>query len=122
MTFVKPGCGGIVFRYNEDRKEGYYFALCTDQYYGIYKYTSQSQEGTNLIGKNKFSTFINGSSGEQNVVSVVAQGGTIVLFVNGKQLEALNDTSFSEGIIGMTASTQTKPTEIAFQDAKVWQV
>ncbi|GCE49517.1 serine/threonine protein kinase [Thermosporothrix hazakensis] len=122
MTFVKPGCGGIVFRYNEDREEGYYFALCTDQYYGIYKYTSQSQEGTNLIGKNKFSTFINGSSGEQNVVSVVAQGGTIVLFVNGKQLEALNDTSFSEGIIGMTASTQTKPTEIAFQDAKVWQV
>ena len=44
------------------------------------------------------------------------------LFVNKQYITSLNDSTYSEGGIGIVAHAISKPTEVEFRNAMVWIV
>jgi len=54
------------------------------------------------------------------VVAVVASGSTIDLYVNNQKIDSYSDSSYSQGLIGVFASGVNGPTEVMFNNAKVW--
>ena len=122
MRIVKGNGGGIVFRGNE-MGNGYYFFIGQNGMYefGIYN---------NCIGTYnncKISPLRSGSSpaiskglNQPNLAAVVASGSTIDLYVNDQKIDSVSDSSYSQGGIGVFASGVNGPTEVAFNDAKVW--
>jgi hypothetical protein len=57
---------------------------------------------------------------QTNVIAVVAQGNTLSILVNKQKIASASDSSFSHGQIGLFADANSHPTEVAFNDARVW--
>jgi serine/threonine protein kinase len=58
--------------------------------------------------------------GQTNVLTVVARGSSITLYVNEQQIAQVNDSLSSSGAIGMMAVDFSNPTDVSFNDAQVW--
>jgi hypothetical protein len=74
---------------------------------------------TNLIG-NTFPSAIKGGTGADNLLAVVANGHSILLFVNHTQVGSITDNHFSAGVIGLLASDSSNTTEVAYSNARLW--
>ena len=122
MTTVNGNGGGIFFR-GDEKGNGYYFFIGHNGTYefGIYN---------NCIGNYnncKINPLRRGSSpaiktglNQPNLAAVVTSGSTIDLYVNDQKIDSVSDSSYSQGGIGVFASGVNGPTEVAFNDAKVW--
>jgi hypothetical protein len=124
MTIVKGDGGGIIFREDNARGNGYYFAL--GQQSGVWGYKLW---GFNNCNGNtcKVSELRSGSSAaiktglnQSNLVAVVASGSTIDLYVNNHKIDSVSDNSYGSGQIGVAATYLKSPTEVVFSNAKVW--
>jgi eukaryotic-like serine/threonine-protein kinase len=64
---------------------------------------------------------INTGLNQTNLLKVVARGSSISLYVNNQLIANVNDSLSSSGAIGMMAVDFTNPTDVAFNNAQVWQ-
>src|SRR6266699_1263116 len=124
MTIVKGDGGGIIFREDNARGNGYYFAIGLQS--GVWGYKLW---GFNNCNSNncKVSELRSGSSAaiktglnQSNLVAVVASGSIIDLYVNNHKIDSVSDNSYGSGQIGVAATYLRSPTEVVFSDAKVW--
>jgi hypothetical protein len=125
MTIVKGDGGGLLFCLNENASQQYtqfyYFRLSTTGDYGLFAYTAPGRfnDAKKILGGN---TKLAKGIGQANTVTVIVQGSQIALYLNQQYLESTTDSSFSSGIIGVFASDLNQPTDVAFQNVKVWQL
>jgi hypothetical protein len=111
---------GAICRF-QDNNNFYGFLLSHDGYYGIFK----MQDGTLALIDSQsglhFSEVIR-QGGVVNHIQAVCQGTTLRLTVNGTLLSEVQDTSFSQGEIGLIVGTyETAGADVFFDNLLVLQ-
>jgi len=120
MKIIQGDFGGIIFRGDSTSNKYYLFVMSQ---YGYYDLLLCPGSSCRSLVQNTFSSFINTGLQQTNLIAVVANGSTITLYVNNHQLTSLNDGTYSHGQIGLVADPLAKsghPTEVTYNNAKVW--
>lgn len=118
MTIIKGELGGIVFRAtpSQNSVDAYYFEISSNGSYGLFNVqnntTTSLRSGNSPLFKNGFN--------QPNLLTVIARGTTIIIFINKQYALTITDSTYKSGIFGMIAQTLNKPTEVAFSNAEVW--
>jgi eukaryotic-like serine/threonine-protein kinase len=119
MTIVKGVGGGIFFR-DDGNGNGYYFFIGQDGTYQLGTYNNCPACTSFSVLHSDSSPAINTGLNQSNLVAVVASGSTIDLYVNNQKIYSSSDSSHSQGGIGVFASGTNGPSEVMFNNAKVW--
>lgn len=116
MTIVKGDCGGMVFR--ADSNNNFYdYEVCQDGSFYLASYTTGN--GKYLIQPKNDSSILKGMN-QDNLIAVVAQGGSITLYINNHNVGSFNDSSFASGQVGVLADAVNSSTDVSYAFAKVW--
>lgn len=119
MTILKGDEGGILFRANPATYQYYFLIVSRSGAYSLYL-SKDKQHNLSIAGDN--STAIKTAAGQANLVTVIAKGGTIYLYINKQFVGSVNDSSFNAGQIGVLSSDNTNSTDVAFNNAMVWRL
>jgi serine/threonine protein kinase len=124
MTIVKGDGGGIIFREDKARGNAYYFAIGQQSGvwgYKLWKFSNCNSNNCNVSElRSGSSAAIKTALNQSNLVTIVASGSTIDLYVNSQKIDSVSDSSYSQGQVGVAATDLKSPTEVVFSDAKVW--
>ncbi len=119
MKIVQGDCGGMVFRADSNNGKLYFFEVCQDGTYLFSRYLDYTGNNvTDLAGGS--SAAIKTGLNQSNVLAVVAQGSTLSIYVNNQKIASANDSTFKHGQIGLFADSNNHPSEVAFNNVKVW--
>jgi hypothetical protein len=122
MTIVKGEFGGIVFRTDSSQTKYYSFFIDISGTYTLI--TSVDNTGTNdrLLGK-ATSAFIRTGLNQVNLLTVVARGSSIYVYINQHYITSASDSTYSAGQIGVFGGNYTRaPADVVFSHVQVWQV
>jgi len=119
MTFTQGDEGGIVFRSDSVNAKAYLFTIKGDGTYGFYVTKSYTDTTTLMSGS---SPAIHGGQRQANLLTVVARGSTMYLYINKQYAFAISDNTYTSGEIGVFAVDDTSATDAAFTKAEVWQL
>jgi eukaryotic-like serine/threonine-protein kinase len=122
MTIVKGDGGGIIFRTDNTKGNGYYFFIGQNATYefGVYQGACNNCTFSATNRHPGSSIAIRKGLYQSNQVAVVATGSTIDLYVNNNKIISVSDSSYNQGQIGVLAAAGNGPTEVVFSYAKVW--
>ena len=120
MQVIKGDGGGIDFRAQN--------TTTTNRYYDFFIFRNGSYEldmvnNSVTMLKSGTTLAVNQRLNETNLVAVVAQGTSIMVYVNHQLLATVTDSTYSHGQIGVEADTYGSnghPTEVVYSNAKVW--
>ena len=100
----------------------YYFYICQNGHYGLDRYMDNNDPSKKLDIERIFSPQIKEGLSQRNMITVLARGHYIYLYVNKIQIDWAYDTSYNKGNIGVLAKAfdTYRPTKVAFSDATVW--
>lgn len=101
ISHGEAGGAGMIFRNQEDGRQFYLFAINVD---GLYWLRMMTADGWQLIRDWQASPHIR-TGAATNHLTVVCIGPNISLYVNGHYLETVQDSTYSEGEIGLLAGT-----------------
>ncbi|QBD79203.1 DUF1080 domain-containing protein [Ktedonosporobacter rubrisoli] len=118
MKILKGDCGGFDIR-NNGLDKAYLFEVCAGGTYTLIFYPDKTGNNIKVLVQG-ISPLINKGVGALNTVAIVAKGPDMTLFANGNVLASTQDSSSKEGHIGLAASEGSAPTEVAFQNARIW--
>lgn len=123
MMVAKGDAGGLIFRANTSGQNPsfYYFRLNQDGTYNFFLYVDSSGTNARTLAHGTATGFNTGLN-QTNLISVVAKGGTLSLYVNKQLLDTVTDSTYSSGQIGLAADYLNGPTEVVYTNAKVWQL
>jgi eukaryotic-like serine/threonine-protein kinase len=116
MTIVTGDAGGIGFRADVTKGNGYLFVISQDGKYGLYLFANSSS----VLLRGGSSNAINTGLNQSNLLAVVANGSAIDLYVNNQKIDGVTDSTYSQGHFGVGALDLNNPTEVVFSNAKVW--
>jgi hypothetical protein len=119
MTILRGDCGGLVFRADNSRSNFYIFEVCSDGTYGFAINTGNT--GKYLITHTTNSAIKTGPN-QRNIIAVVVNGTSIQMYVNNKLVDKITDGTFVRGQIGLLVNNFTGPTEVIYNNAKVWKL
>src|SRR6266699_2607614 len=119
MTIASGLRGGLLFRTGNTPAESYAFDATSDGFY-----TLAVINGTNGVVLNSGpSPAIKTGLNQSNLLTVIARGNNIYLYINKQYIAMVNDSTFSSGKIGLFAISGDNPqADIAFNNAQVWQL
>jgi hypothetical protein len=117
ITTIKGDYGGIFFRSDTINANFYSFRIGQDGFYELDTFQNNKFLQKLVAG---FSNSINVGLGQENLLAVAANGSIITLYVNNVQIASVNDSTYSQGQIGVVADNEGNLTEVEFRDAKVW--
>ena len=122
MQIISGNCGGIALRADSGSRQEYVFSVCpygdsNPQYY-FYRY-DKGGPASRTIAHNT-SPFIHEGQATSNVIAVQAKGSKFVLYINGKSVDDVHDSTYSEGQIGLTALSRTGSAYAVFSDPRIW--
>ncbi len=119
MTMNQGDAGGLIFRTNQDHTMFYAFTICLNPscHQGNYGLHVLAPHDTRLAMG--FSAAINSQS---NLLTVIARGSNIYLYINKQLVTSISDATLSLGAIGVTAYEGQHTTEVTFSNAQVWQL
>lgn len=72
--------------------------------------------------KRDFIPAFNRGLGQSNQLAVIADKSDLHLYLNGQFVTSANDNTLTHGQIGVTASTNEKPTRVTYSNAQVWEL
>lgn len=123
MKIVQGDCGGMLFRAADvNNSKFYYWRICLGGSYDLYLYTSSSGSTAQDLTTSTTSPF-NAGLNQNNLLTVIAKGQTIYLFVNRQEVDSVNDGTYGQGEIGLSAeSFSNTTTEVAYSNAEVWKL
>jgi len=119
MTIIAGDDGGIVFRADGASSGFYIFGIDSSGNYALSLFLGSNPHGRTLAFglSSAFNTGLN----RPNLITVVARGSSIDLYVNRQYVTGGSDSTYSHGQIGVVAFTYFgNPTEVVFSNAKVW--
>ena len=119
MTILKGDEGGILFRANPTSYQYYFLIISRSGAYSLYL-SKDKQHNLSIAGDN--SAAIKTAVGQANLVTAIAKGGTIYLYINKQFVGSVNDSTFGAGQIGVLSSDNTNSTDVAFNNAQVWKL
>jgi serine/threonine protein kinase len=117
MVIQKGDEGGVIFRFDRALVTFYYFHISTDS---AYRLDIDNQQGFVRTLSEGTSPAIKIGHNQTNMITVIAQGSSIVLYVNEQYVTSVTDSTYSRGSIGVVAQDDFAPTNVAFTNAKVW--
>ncbi len=117
MTITQGDEGGLIFRANDIASRFYYFRVARDGTYGL-NISKDEKNSTPLIEDNN--SAIKTALGQPNLLTVVAQGSNIYLYINKQFVGSTNDNRYGAGKIGIFAGNNGNATDVAFTNAQVW--
>ena len=104
---------GVVCRY-QDNGNYYAFSISADGYYDVVRFVDYDQVA--LSGPT-FSDYINLGWDVVNTIYIECDGNRLKLSVNGHQLTSVTDSAFSDGAIGLLATSWAGDlSEVAFDN------
>ncbi len=121
MTILKGDGGGILFRSAGKQGKYYAFSVGGDGSYELTLYYDESSTGQQTIQDGTSSAIKTGPNAA-NLVTAIAKGGNIYLYVNKQSIVSIYDTTYSAGQIGLVAEEGSEPTDVAFQNVEVWKL
>jgi hypothetical protein len=119
LKILQGDCGGMIFRANSNSGKLYFFEVCQDGTYLFSRYMDYTGNNVKDLAGGS-SAAIKSGLNQSNVIAVVAQGSTLSIYVNKQKIASASDNTFNHGQIGLVADSNTHPTEVAFNNAKVW--
>jgi len=123
MQILKGDGGGLTFRIVRTLRRNYLFFISQVGSYGLYLYSGNTNFTTTILAHGS-SPAIKQGLNQVNRLAVVALGSTITLYINYQQIASVNDSTYSQGQIGLVAgtfnTTYASQTEVVFSTAKVW--
>lgn len=120
MTIITGDSGGIVFRADGANDRYYLFNILSDGTYGLALYVDNIASHTRTLDYGS-SSAINTGLNQPNLITVVARGSSIDLFVNQQYVTGGSDSTYSHGQIGVMAyEYYGNSTEVVYSNAKVW--
>lgn len=120
MTIVQGYAGGMTFRDNMNGKM-YVFIVSQDGSYAL-RICRNAGQACDLPLKRGSTSVINQSLNATNLIAVVARGNNITLYVNHQQIANVTDSTYIQGQIGMIAYPYESLTEVAYSNARVWNL
>ena len=122
MTIVNGDRGGICFRGQQDTTDSltssfYYFYINTD---GSFTLETISGLLPGQILKQGSSPAIKTGLNQTNIIAVVAIANSIKIYVNMVLIASVTDSTYMHGQIGVIAQDVNNPTDVLFNNARVW--
>jgi transcriptional regulator with XRE-family HTH domain len=130
MSITAGDCGGLAFR--STFPQLYYFLACLDGRYRFVRYDWTNMANTRVIAQG-ISPAIHQGLHTTNILAVVAINETFKIYVNHILVISATDGAYLDGQVGMLANTCRMvypndprpnlcdaPTEVSFNDARVW--
>jgi hypothetical protein len=117
MTITKGDEGGLIFRANDATSKFYYFRVGRDGYYGL-NVSKDDKNSMPLIYDT--SPTIKTAAGQPNLLTVIARGKDIYLYINQQFVASTSDGSYSTGEIGVFAGNNGNNTDVGFSNMRVW--
>jgi hypothetical protein len=117
VTIIQGDEGGLIFR--ATGAKFYSFGINRQ---GLFSFivSKDNNPGKPLVfGPN---TAINTSLNHPNLLTVIAHHSAIYLYINKQYVDTIKDTTYSAGQIGVYAADSTHYTDVAFNNAQVWQL
>jgi eukaryotic-like serine/threonine-protein kinase len=118
ITVVDGQTGGLLIRADADGS-GYYFSISMDGSYSLQKVavdSSGNSVNTVLVSGNSAAIKI----GQSNLLTVIAHGSNIYLYINKQYVDQANDKTYTSGRIGIYADGDTENARVVARDARVW--
>jgi eukaryotic-like serine/threonine-protein kinase len=128
MTIVRGTSGGLVFRYSpiSHPKGGvYYFAVTTQGQFSLddetllYLNKQFFQSGMIPLLRLQQSAAIKTGLNRTNLLTVIARGQNIYLYINKQFVGSVKDSTSLEGMIGMFSNTSGN-VDIAYRNLQIW--
>lgn len=117
MTVVQGDRGGITFRANTGYGNFYFFSIAVD---GSFTIESCSGYSSCSVLHQGSDPSINTGQGQTNLIGVSAKENTLVFYVNKTSIFTIQDSTFTQGAIGVAAEDTVNTTDVAFTNAQVW--
>ncbi len=119
MTIVKGFAGGIIFRADYTKGDFYLFGIGQD---GGYQLDFVNSGNFQILRTRGSGTATNAGLNQSILLAVVANGSNIDVYVNNKKVDSVNDSTYTQGQIGVFESdlNGNGTTEVVFSNAKVW--
>jgi len=120
MTIINGPSGGLVFRSDGLLSRYYIFGITAGGVYALVLGKENFQGGTL---NSSSSPAIKAGPNQSNLLTVVARGSNIYLYINKQFVASVHDSTYSSGQIGLLATSFTNPSaNVAFSNAQVWQL
>src|SRR5450755_169023 len=124
ITILKGDCGGIIFRANTATLKFYYFLICQSGSASLRSYSGNGPFETlwhsDQITSDGSPLPIHQGLNTPNTLAVTANNDALTLYINQQQVTQINDSSYSQGQIGVAAESTGNSTEVQFSNAQVW--
>ncbi|GAC1391711.1 MAG: hypothetical protein NVS4B11_21570 [Ktedonobacteraceae bacterium] len=85
----------------------------------LIKYVN-NQSSDSVTLKDDSNTQIRTGLNLSNKIAVVANGNRIIMYVNEQQIYSIQDNSYTQGQIALSADSSSSTTEVTFSNARVW--
>ena len=122
LTITQGDCGGMLFRMQGDG-HFYNFTICQDGRYKVNKYISYSGATTTILQESN-SSAIRAGLGKPNKMAVVVTGSSMTFYVNERQIDQEQDSSYTSGKIALISSPYSRDgghaTDVAYSNARLW--
>ena len=117
MTIMQGDCGGLVLRADLIQGNAYFLQVCANGYYRLFLIANEKAGSAP-----RFSAAMNTGLDQTNLIAIIANGNTITVYVNHHQIDTMSDSSYSHGLIGLGAFKKRLPTQVVYNDARVWSL
>ncbi|HEU0003508.1 MAG TPA: hypothetical protein VFQ36_21555 [Ktedonobacteraceae bacterium] len=111
------GTGGLTLRGDTTAGNLYFFHVFPDGQYRIF--IEQNHNWTTELSEGTISSFTHGP-GQKNTLAVIAQGSHMYFYVNRKFVTQVQDSTYSNGFLGVSVSDSTEPAEVIYTNAQIW--
>jgi hypothetical protein len=119
MKILQGDCGGMSFRSDSKSGKLYFLEVCQDGTYQLYRFLDYTGNNIKDLAGGSSPAIMTGLN-QTNVIAVVAQGSTLSVYVNKQKIASASDSTFTHGQIGLAADSYNHPTEVAYNNVRVW--
>ncbi len=120
MTITGDGKGGLIWR--KDPQANNYYVLYIDSTGKLDLLSVKNGAPLKLLGPGKAGAGFHAGEHQSNKIAVTAHGNWIAIFVNGTQVFAASDGTYTHGQLGFVASASSGTTDIAYNNVQIWKL
>ena len=120
MQIIKGDAGGLVFRVTRYSTTNNLYAFYIGQD-GSYNLNLQNATGFPILTRGSNPAIHQGLN-QTNLIAVVAQGSTIMLYVNHQFITKVTNSTYTSGQLGVFVTPYNQPSEVVFSNVKVWRL
>ncbi len=120
MTITQGPSGGITFRVDTTQSNYYLFFIRRD---GVYGLQVRSDTGLPKVLSYGPSSAINTGLNQPNLLTVIAHGSNLYLYINKQYVVTASDSTYRSGGIGLSGFRGLDPSgDVAFSHAELWKL